>query len=181
MVITMSNRLSEIRALTMLVISYIQENVSTSHLQSALISASTFDATDCIEAYDQLKNEGLIDESSHDGNDVCCLTEKGSSILPEISAFIPDGIREDFIKSAWRYYEALLSGVEYFSSVRHAKDGYYLDTGVKVNGKTTVSASVYFEAEKEAYEAKKNYDTRPQAVTNAILSAITGNVDFMVQ
>ncbi len=177
----MSNRLSEIRAFTLLVISYIQENVNTAHLQASLMSASSFDATDCFGAYEQLKSEGLIAESTLDGVSVCNLTQKGLSILPEVSAFIPDGIRKEFIKNAWRYYESLLSGVEYFSSVRQTKDGFYLDTGVKVTGKTTTSASIYFETQKEAYEAKKNFDTRPQAVTNAIISAVTGNVDFMVQ
>jgi NADPH-dependent 2,4-dienoyl-CoA reductase/sulfur reductase-like enzyme len=76
--------------------------------------------------------------------------------------------------------QAKVNGIEYESRIVKENDGFYLEMSVKVHSKTTCFSRVYFETEKEALSAKKNCETRPQAVINTILAGITGDVNFIM-
>lgn len=177
----MLNRPDEIRAFTMLAISYIGEPVQAGALQSAVLSAGLFDVTDYIAAYDSLVRDGLIETSRDGKNEICVLTQKAHSILPELGGFIPESILDEALRNAWRYYESLSAGVEYQTVLCDEKDGVStLKTGVYVNSKPLCEVTLNFETRAEALRAKTNCETRPQAVTNAVIAAITGDVNYMI-
>lgn len=177
----MLNRPDEIRAFTMLAISYIGEPVQVGALQSAVLSAGLFEITDYVDAFDSLVRDGLVKVSRDGKNDVCRLTQKAHSVLPELKAFIPESILDDALRNAWRYYESLSSGVEYKTELSDEKDGIStLKTGVYVNSKPLCEVLLSFENRAEAIRAKTNCQTRPQAVTNAVIAAITGDVNYMI-
>ena len=66
----MLNRTDEIRAFTMLAISYIGEPVQVGALQSAVLSAGLFEITDYVDAYDSLVRDGLIEIKRDGKNDI---------------------------------------------------------------------------------------------------------------
>lgn len=176
----MLNKPNEIRAIIMLVIDYIGDCPDTEYLQSAIICSNQIVATDYIDAFEGLKSDGLIDVKMQSTREICYITDKGNSILSELITFIPTGIREEILRNAWRYYEALESGIEYFSDISEGDGGYYLSVGVKVNSKTTCNAKIFFSTQKEALSAKKNCETRPQSVLNTIIAAVSGDINFIV-
>jgi len=176
----MLNKPEEIRALTLLIISYLGNELDSNNLQPAVLATGLFDMTDYVDCIDTLNRDNLIFILKSGGKERCGITKKGKSILPELQSFIPDGIRDEALRCAWRYYEALVNGIEYYAEVEKCRDGFYVTTGVKVNSRVTCEAKSFFETEKEALAAKKNCDTRPQAVVNTILAAITGDVNFIM-
>lgn len=176
----MLNKPEEIRAITLLIIDYLGNEIETDNLQPAVLSTGLVDMTDYIDCIESLNRDNLIFIFKTNGKERCGITKKGLSILPELEGFIPEGIRSEAIRNAWRYYEAIVNGIEYYSKLEKTKDGIYLITGVKVHSRTTCEARSYFENEKEALSAKKNCDLRPQAVINTILAAVTGDVNFIM-
>ncbi len=176
----MLNKLEEIRALTMLVIDTLGVEVDTSVLQPAVISTGLIEMTDYFDCIETLNRDNLIYIMRVGGKERCGLTRKGKSIIKELPDFIPDGIRDEALRCAWRYYEALVNGVEYYSNVEETNAGAYLVTGVIVNKRKTCEVKAFFQTAKEAYEAKNNCDKRPQTVINTVLAAITGDVNFIM-
>lgn len=177
----MLSKPEEIRALTMLIIDRLGSEIDTSILQPAVISTCLVEMTDYYDCVESLNNDNLIYIIKSGGVEKCGLTKKGKSIVADLADFIPDGIREEALRCAWRYYEALVNGVEYFCNVEKCDDGgAYVITGVIVNKRTTCEVKTYFTTEKEAYEAKNNCEKRPQAVVNTVLAAVTGDVNFIM-
>ncbi len=175
----MLKKQQEIRALILLSCNYIQENINVAYLQTALLSLDNFDMTDYIDSFDSLIADGLLSYNSQDKN-YCLLTDTGKSILTELNSLFSDGLIDDAIRRMWRYYESLESGVEYFCDTEECDKGCYLNLGVKINGKTTCSTRVFYADKRDAFCAKKNVQTRPQAVINAILASVSGNIDYLV-
>lgn len=176
----MFNKPEEIRAITLLIISYLGNELESDILQPAVLATGYMSMTDYIDCIESLNRDNLIFVMKSGKKEICGITAKGKSILPELCTLIPDGIRNEAIKCAWRYYESLVNGIEYESRIVKQNDGFYLEMSVKVHSKTTCFSRVYFETEKEALSAKKNCETRPQAVINTILAGITGDVNFIM-
>lgn len=176
----MLNKPEEIRALTLLIIAYLGNEIDCKNLEPAVLATGLVEMTDYVDCIDSLNRDNLIFIIKSNGKDRCGVTKKGKSILPELQTFIPDGIRDEALRCAWRYYEALVNGIEYYTALDKTDDGYILTTGVKINKKTTCEAKSFFDTEKEAISAKKNCETRPQAVVNTILAAMTGDVNFIM-
>ena len=176
----MLNKPQEIRALTMLIIANLGNELDCSILQPSVLATGLIDLTDYIECIDTLNKDNLIYIMKVGGKDKCGITRKGKSILSELYDFIPDGIRDEALRCAWRYYEALVNGIEYYTEIEKCNEGAYLITGVIVNKRKTCEVRTYFQTEKEAYEAKNNCEIRPQSVINTVLAAITGDVNFIM-
>lgn len=177
----MLSKPEEIRALTMMIIDRLGSEIETSILQPAVIATCLVEMTDYYDCVESLNKDNLIYILKSNGAEKCGLTKKGKSIVGDLADFIPEGIREEALRCAWRYYEALVNGVEYFCNVEKCGDGgAYVITGVIVNKKTTCEVKTYFTTEKEAYEAKNNCEKRPQAVVNTVLAAVTGDVNFIM-
>ncbi len=177
----MLSKPEEIRALTMMIIDNLGSEIDTSILQPAVIATCLVEMTDYYDCIESLNNDNLIYILKSGGVERCGLTKKGKSIVRDLADFIPDGIREEALRCAWRYYEALVNGVEYFCEVEKCSDGgAYVITGVVVNKRKTCEVKAYFSTEKEAYEAKNNCDKRPQAIVNTVLAAVTGDVNFIM-
>ena len=176
----MLNKPEEIRAITLFIISYLGNELDAGNLQSAVLSTGLMDMTDYYDCIESLNRDNLIFLMKTGGKDVCGITKKGKSILPELTSFIPDGIREEAVRCAWHYYESLVNGIDYFTRIEKDGEDYYVVMGVKIHGRKTVETRTYFKTEKEAVEAKTNCETRPQAVINTILAAVTGDVNFIM-
>ncbi len=176
----MLNKPEEIRALTMLIIGNLGNELDCSILQPAVIATGLVDLTDYFDCIESLNKDNLIYIMKVGGKERCGITNKGKSILHELPDFIPDGIRDEALRCAWRYYEALVNGIDYYTEIEKCDVGAYLTTGVKVNNRKTCEIKTYFQTEKEAYEAKNNCDKRPQAVINTVLAAVTGDVNFIM-
>lgn len=177
----MLSKPEEIRALTMLIIDELGSEIDTSVLQPAVLATCLIEIPDYLDCIESLNNDNLIYILKSGGTEKCGLTKKGRSIVHDLADFIPDGIREEALRSAWRYYEALVNGIEYFCEVEKCEDGgAYVNTGVIVNKRKTCDVRAYFSTEKEAYEAKNNCDKRPQAVINTVFAAVTGDVNFIM-
>ena len=165
----------------MLIIERLGNEIDTSILQPAVIATCLVEMTDYYDCVDSLNKDNLIYLLKSNGTERCGLTKKGKSIVHDLEDFIPAGIREEALRCAWRYYEALVNGIEYFCEVETCKDGgAYVLTGVIVNKRKTCEVKAYFPSEKEAYEAKNNCDKRPQTVINTVLAAVTGDVNFIM-
>ena len=176
----MLNKPQEIRALIMLIIDNLGQEIDLSTLQPAVLSTCLVEMPDYFECIDRLNKENLIYILKTSGKERCGITNKGRSILSELPALIPDGIREEALRCAWRYYDTLVNGVEYFTEIEKSDSGAYLITGVIVNNRKTCEIRTYFPSEREAYEAKNNCDKRPQTVINTVLAAVTGDVNFIL-
>ena len=176
----MLNKPEEIRAITLFIISYLGNELDAGNLQSAVLSTGLMDMTDYYDCIEGLNRDNLIFCIKNNGKETCGITKKGKSILPELTSFIPDGIREDAVRCAWHYYESLVNGIDYYSQIEKDGDDFYVVTGVKIRGRKTVEARTYFKTEKESIEAKSNCESRPQAVINTILAAVTGDVNFIM-
>ena len=176
----MLNKPEEIRAITLLIISYLGNELDSENLMPAVLATGLMDMTDYIDCIESLNRDNLIFIMKSAGKERLGITKKGKSILPELQSFIPEGIRDEAIRCAWRYYEALVNGIEYYSRIDKQDEQFYLVTGVKVNKRVTCEAMAYFETEKEALAARKNCETRPQTVINTILAAMTGDVNFIM-
>ena len=170
----------EIRALTMLIIESLGSELDCSILQPAVIATGLVEMTDYYDCIESLNKDNLIYILKCSGKERCGITNKGRSILHELPEFIPEGLREEALRCAWRYYEALVNGIEYFADVEKCDGGAYVITGVIVNGRRTCQVKAFFSSEKEAYEAKSNCEKRPQAVINTVLAAVTGDVNFIM-
>lgn len=176
----MLNKPDEIRALTMLIIDNLGQELDCTILQPAVIATGLVEMPDYFECIESLNRDNLIYILKVGGKERCGLTNKGRSIVTELPSLIPDGIREEALRCAWRYYDTLVNGIEYYADVEKADIGAYLTTGVIVNKRKTCEVKTYFSTEKEAYEAKNNCDKRPQTVINTVLAAVTGDVNFIM-
>lgn len=176
----MLNKPEEIRALTMLIIDNLGVEIDTSILQPAVIATGLVEITDYYDCIETLNRDNLIYILKVGGKERCGLTKKGKSIIKELPDFIPDGIREEALRCAWRYYESLVTGIEYYTSIEPCDGGAFVVIGVVVNKKKTCEVKTFFQSEKEAYEAKNNCDKRPQTVINTVLAAVTGDVNFIM-
>ncbi len=163
----------------MLIIEYLGNELDLSTLQPAVIATNLIQMTDYYDCIDSLNKDNLIYILKVGGKERCGITNKGRSILPDLPDFIPDGIREEALRCAWRYYDTLVNGIEYYTEIEKAAEGAYIICGVIVNKKKTCEVKTYFPTEKEAYEAKSNCEKRPQTVINTILAAVTGDVNFI--
>lgn len=176
----MLNKPEEIRALTMLIIENLGQELDCSILQPAVISTGLVEMPDYFECIESLNKDNLIYILRVGGKERCGITNKGRSIISELPSLIPDGIREEALRCAWRYYDTLVNGIEYYTEIEELKDGAYLTTGVIVNKRKTCEVKTYFPTVREAYEAKNNCDKRPQTVINTVLAAVTGDVNFIM-
>lgn len=176
----MLNKPDEIRALTMLIIDNLGQELDCSILQPAVVATGLVEMPDYFECIETLNKDNLIYILRVGGKERCGLTNKGRSIISELPSLIPDGIREEALRCAWRYYDTLVNGIEYYAEVEEVSDGAYLTTGVIVNKKKTCEVKTFFTTKKEAYEAKNNCDKRPQTVINTVLAAVTGDVNFIM-
>lgn len=164
----------------MLIIANLGSELDCSILQPAVIATGFVEMPDYFECIESLNKDNLIYILKVGGKKRCGITNKGRSILSELPSLIPDGIRDEALRCAWRYYDTLVNGIEYYTEVEEAKPGAYLITGVIVNNRKTCEVKTYFSTEKEAYEAKNNCDRRPQTVINTVLAAVTGDVNFIM-
>lgn len=164
----------------MLIIANLGSELDCSILQPAVIATGFVEMPDYFECIESLNKDNLIYILKVGGKERCGITNKGRSILSELPSLIPDGIRDEALRCAWRYYDTLVNGIEYYTEVEEAKPGAYLITGVIVNNRKTCEVKTYFPTEKEAYEAKNNCDRRPQTVINTVLAAVTGDVNFIM-
>jgi len=176
----MLSKPEEIRALTMLIIDRLGSEIDTSILQPAVIATCLVEMTDYYDCIESLNRDNLIFIMKNGGKEVCGITKKGKSILPELQSFIPEGIRQEAVQCAWHYYEALVNGIDYYTRIEKDGEDFYVVTGVKIHDRKTVETRTYFKTEKEAVEAKINCEMRPQAVINTILAAVTGDVNFIM-
>ena len=176
----MLNKPEEIRAITLFIISYLGNELDFGNLQSAVLATGLVDMTDFYDCMESLNRDNLVFIMKNGKKELCGITKKGMSILPELTSFIPDGIREEAVRCAWHYYEALVNGIDYYTRIEKDGEDFCVITGVNVNGKNTVETRARFKTEKEAFEAKNNCKTRPQAVINTILASITGDVNFIM-
>ncbi len=176
----MLNRPEEIKALIMLIISYLGHEIEIGNLEPAVLATGLVDMTDFVDCIETLNKDNLIFIIKSDGKRRCGLSDKGRSILPELKGFIPEGLREEAISCAWKYYEAIVYGIEYYASMVKKDGGFYVTSGVRVNSITTCETTAFFDTEKEALRAKKNCDRRPQSVVNTVLAAMTGDINFIM-
>ncbi len=176
----MLNKPEEIRALTLLIIENLGCETDCAVLQPSVIATGLVEMTDYIDCIESLNKDNLIYILKSGGKERCGITKKGKSILHELRDFMPEGILDEALRCSWRYYEALVNGIEYYTEVEKCDSGAYLTTGVKVNNRTTCEVKTYFQTQKEAYEAKTNCEKRPQTVINTVLAAVTGDVNFIM-
>lgn len=176
----MLNKPEEIRALTMLIIENLGNELDCSILQPAVIATGLVEMTDYYDCIESLNKDNLIYILKVAGKERCGITNKGRSILKDLPDFIPQGIRDEALRCAWRYYDTLVNGIEYYTKIEKCDEGAYLITGVIVNKRNTCEIKTYFATEKEAYDAKNNCDKRPQTVINTVLAAVTGDVNFIM-
>lgn len=177
----MLSKPEEIRALTMMIIDNLGSEIDTSILQPSVIATCLVEMTDYYDCIESLNKDNLIYILKSGGVEKCGLTKKGKLIVRDLADFIPDGIREEALRCAWRYYEALVNGIEYYCNIeKDDEEGAFLTAGMIVNKRKMCEVRTYFHSEKEAYEAKNNCDKRPQSVINTVLAAITGDVNFIM-
>lgn len=170
---------NDIKALILIVSSHLGK-VSSDMLISAVLATELVDMTGVTDCFEELVNDGLLGFENVSGKKSCYVTGKGKSILSELSSFLSAGIAEQAKRSAVLYYEAQVAGTRYYSSIQKSEKGYYLICNFSENGNTVCEVKQWFEDEKSAVLAKRNFEQRQQAVMNAVKAAVTGNVDFMI-
>ena len=126
----MLNKPEEIKALTMLIIDNLGQELDCSVLQPAVIATGLVEMPDYFECIESLNKDNLIYILKVGGKERCGLTNKGRSIIPELPSLIPDGIRDEALRCAWRYYDTLVNGIEYYTEIEPDGTGAYLITGV---------------------------------------------------
>ena len=122
----------------MLIIANLGSELDCSILQPAVIATGFVEMPDYFECIESLNKDNLIYILKVGGKERCGITNKGRSILSELPSLIPDGIRDEALRCAWRYYDTLVNGIEYYTEVEEAKPDAYLITGVFVNNRKII-------------------------------------------
>lgn len=170
---------NDIKALILIISSHLGK-VSSDMLISAVLATELADMTGIADCFEELVGDGLLKLENENGRKVCQITGKGKFIFSELSSFLSAGTAEQAKRTAMLYYEAQVAGTKYFSAIEKKDDGYYLICNFSENGKTVCEVKQWFEDEKSAVLAKRNFQQRQQAVMNAVKAAVTGNVDFLM-
>lgn len=172
---------NDVKTLFMITLSHIGEAFSDS-LMSALLDTGLTNITSLTDALEELIRDELIVLENAQGKTekICRLSEKGKIILPELELLLPPGVAESAKRDTRRFYEEIISGTEYFSTLKKEADGFTLTCTQTEKRNAVCNISLFFRDEKSAVLAKKNFETRPQAVINAVKASITGNVDFIM-
>ncbi|MBP5245205.1 MAG: DUF4364 family protein [Clostridia bacterium] len=170
---------NEIKAVTLSVASSLSKSVSPDLLISSVLASGLVNLTDLTDCFLELCENGLIEIAEIDGAKTCSITQKGISILPELSVFITPAVSDQIKRSALRYYDSVTSGTKYYSRIERTENGYLFVAGCTKNDEKTFEAKLAFADEKDAISAKKNFELRPQSAVNAAIASITGEVDLL--
>lgn len=172
---------NDVKTLFMITLSHIGEAFSDS-LMSAILETKITNITSLTDAVEELIEDELIvlEKANGKTEKICRLTQKGTIILPELESFLSPGIAETAKRDTRRFYDEIISGTEYFSKLKKGTDGFTLTCTQTEKRITVCEINLFFEDEKSAVLAQKNFEMRPKAVINAVKAAITGNVDFII-
>lgn len=167
---------THVKALTLMIASEIK-CVLSDELIAAVLATELVSVPDIADAFEELVSDGLLELKS---DKTVIITEKGCSIFSELEALIPTGIREQAKRDALRFHAANVCGEEFFSKIAESDGEFILTCIRRVNKKETGRVELNFKTEKEAILAKNNFETRPNAVMNAVYAAVTGKIDFLM-
>jgi hypothetical protein len=170
---------NEIKAITLSAASALARDISPDLLLSSVLASGLVNLTDLTDCFLEMCENGLIEISENGGAKTCCISQKGLSILSELSVFITPSVSDQIKRSALRYYDSVTSGTNYYSRIERSDGGYLFIAGCSKNEEKTFEAKLFFADEKDAISAKKNFELRPQSAVNAAIASITGEVDLL--
>ena len=172
----MLREMKDVKSLVMIVMSLLEKK-SANTLVSAVLETGLADLVDIDDALCTLDSDGLV--VFEKGNN-CYLSEKGRSILSEVSGFFTSGTLEEIERSVSRYIEREDKKTEYFSELIKQEENWKLVCTCSENKVKVCEICLVFDKEKDAIYAKNNFEKRPKAVINAIKASVTGKVDFLM-
>jgi len=176
----MLSNINEIKVMILYLFSSIDEEMEKSIADGVVSATEMVNMLDYVGILDELVLLELIYKREKDGTVFFGITENGREVALEAEKlYLMKSEREKAIKAALRYYEAVKTGVRYYTDMEQTESGFTVHYKVTLNGKPVLETNAFFDNREAAINARNNCETRPQVISNNMMAVLTGDIGFM--
>ena len=133
------------------------------------------------ECLSELVEIGHVFEDSEDGKKYYGISERGHLVIAELYDEIDEELRKKSLSCAARLITLRRSGISVRSSVEEKGNRYYgVNVALSDKHGDIISISLTVSSKGRAEEIKAHFDGNPQLVYRGVMSALTGEIDFLL-
>ena len=171
---------ADVRAMTVLIFHHIGEEMSEEVARQVVTASEQINMLEYASALEQLTQVGLIAVRMEGEMAWYSLSKEGGNVAQEIFDYFPASTRDEALRLSLRFYETLMTGIEYSAELVQADGGFYVEFRMKLHHKLCMVTKAFFDDEREAMAVQKRCELHPQTIENRIMAALTGEMDYLL-